>query len=148
MKLMAQEKLFYVGVKALIENEVGKVLVLEADVTYKHKSGMAVYWDLPGGRIDVGDDLLSALGREIKEETGITEYEALPDQVITVLSNHEIPLDGGGKAGLALIIYRVKIADDAVITLSPEHTNYEWVDRAEAAERLRNKYPQAFTDAL
>jgi 8-oxo-dGTP pyrophosphatase MutT (NUDIX family) len=142
------EKLFYIGVKALIENEEGKVLLLEADVTYKHKSGMAVYWDLPGGRIDVGDDLEAALAREIREETGITDFTASPDQLITVLSNHEIPINNGEKAGLALVVYRVTIPSNAKIMLSKEHTDYEWVDKAEAVKRLGNKYPKEFTDVL
>ena len=48
---MAKEKLFQVGIKALIENEEGKILLFHADINYDHKGATEAYWDLAGGRI-------------------------------------------------------------------------------------------------
>lgn len=143
---MANEKLFYVGIKGLIRNKKGQYLLLEADVS-THSINTAVYWDIPGGRIKQGSDAISTLRREIEEETGITELYDITF-LNSVISHHEIPLDDSRKAGLVLMIYTVRIADDAIIKLSKEHTSYEWASVTEAANRLSNKYPEEFTSQL
>lgn len=144
---MTQPKLFFIGVKALIENSEGELLLLLADVT-THSKNTEPYWDIPGGRIEAGDSLVGTLQREIEEETGITELNIAPQQLTTVLSNHETPLDNGKTAGLVLVVYRVAIETDVKIILSDEHERYEWVNKSEAAKRLRNKYPASFTEII
>jgi 8-oxo-dGTP diphosphatase len=140
---MANEKLFYVGVKGLIENEEGKILLLKADIS-NHKLVTTAYWDVPGGRIENGQTVLEALAREIEEETGIVKVNDT-QFFMGVISNHEVPLPDGSNGGLVLMVYKVSVPKDSVINLSPEHTEYEWVDKAEAAERLSHKYPEEFT---
>ena len=44
---------FHVGVKALIFNPNGKLLLLERDHPLKQ-----LYWDLPGGRLQKGESLI------------------------------------------------------------------------------------------
>lgn len=144
---MAKAKLFFVGIKALIEDDDGKLLVLKADVT-KHRGNTTPYWDIPGGRIDEGeDDIVATLKREIEEETGVTEVLSV-DFYTAVISNHQIPYEEGKTAGLVLMVYKARIPADAPIRISKEHVAYEWVDRREANERLSNKYPKEFTDQL
>lgn len=53
---------FHVAVKGLFFDERGRVLVL------KEASGV---WELPGGRLEHGEDIPSALKRECREEMGI-----------------------------------------------------------------------------
>jgi 8-oxo-dGTP pyrophosphatase MutT (NUDIX family) len=142
---MASEKLFYIGIKGLIENQSGKVLLLKADVT-KHRKNTEPYWDIPGGRIDEGQSVLETLKREIEEETGIRDVEE-QEFFYAVVSNHEIPVEDK-MLGLALMIYKVKVPTDSKIKLSHEHTAYEWADKKEAAKRLTHKYPTEFTDLL
>ena len=144
---MAKEKIFQVGVKALIENEVGNVLVFKADVTFEHKGDVKPYWDIPGGRIKEGQTIQQALKREIEEETGIKDIES-SEFFTSVISNHEIPMDDGKKSGLVLMIYKVRILKRARIYLSEEHIGVEWVDKKEAAKRLADKYPPEFTNLL
>ena len=143
-----RSRLFYAGIKALIQNDEGNILILEASLR-DHSKGAQPYWDIPGGRIDEGEanGILNTLHREITEETGVTE---VTDEVLytAVVSHHEIPLDESKKAGLMLMIYTVKIPENSTITLSPEHLSYEWVTPCVAAERLSNKYPKEFTDKL
>ena len=58
-----------VGVKALIKDSEGRFLFLKRTLPYKGES--VPRWEIPGGRIDVGEPIFQALAREIKEETGL-----------------------------------------------------------------------------
>jgi mutator protein MutT len=142
---MEHEKLFQIGVKALITDKNGEILVLDSgDWHLKHQTR---HWDIPGGRIQEGQTVEETLRREVEEETGITKMEA--EELFTaVVSNFkDIPV-GEHKVGLALFIYRVKVPEGSKITLSGEHSGYEWVEPAEAAKRLGYKYPEEFTSLL
>ncbi len=143
---MSKARLFYIGIKALIENEAGEILLLKADIT-NHRKVDTPYWDIPGGRIDEGQSIEETLRREIEEETGITTISQ-PELVTAVISNHQIPLDEEKWAGLTLIVYEVQVPTNSKIRLSSEHTAYEWVDKKETAKRLSHKYPAEFTDKL
>lgn len=143
---MASEKLFYLGIKGLIKNSEGRLLLLKSSLR-DHVAGTKIYWDIPGGRIEEGADVLTTLRREIAEETGITDV-LNPKFFTAAVSHHQIPIDGTRKAGLVLMIYTVEIPEESEIKLSPEHTEYEWVDASEAAIRLSNKYPEEFTSRL
>lgn len=144
---MASEKLFHVGVKALIVNDEGKILVMDVNTTDFIKVNKIARWDIPGGRIQQGMTALETLQREVLEETGI-EKIVKAEYMTGVISTIEIPLPDGSKVGLVLVVYKVKVPPNSVIKLSSEHTGYEWVDQAEAARRLSFKYPEEFTNAL
>ena len=55
------EQLFQIGIKAIIRNDENQILLL------KNKD----YWDIPGGRIDQGEDIETTLLRELNEEMGV-----------------------------------------------------------------------------
>lgn len=60
---------FYrVSVKALITNARGRVLVVKENQDT---------WSLPGGGLDHGEDALSGVARELKEELGIANATGL-----------------------------------------------------------------------
>ena len=59
-----------VGIKAFIKNHEGKYLILRRIKPYEGDTKPK--WDIPGGRITVGEPIFQALAREIKEETGLT----------------------------------------------------------------------------
>lgn len=88
----------------------------------------------------------AALNREIEEETGVKKL-GTNEFFTTVISNHQIPYKNI-MLGLVLMIYKVKIPKSSKIKLSEEHTDYEWVDKKEAAKRLAQKYPPEFTGLL
>ncbi|MBX4199304.1 NUDIX hydrolase [Candidatus Saccharibacteria bacterium] len=139
-----KEKLFHVGVKALIEDEQGRVLLLKAPAW--EKGNIEAHWDIPGGRIQEGGDVADTLEREIKEETGINRLES-SKFITAVISNHQIKFEDQ-MLGLVLMIYEVKVPSGGDVTLSHEHTAFEWVSKKEAAERLSEKYPPEFTEKL
>ena len=142
---MALQKLFFVGVKGLIRNSKGDILLLHAGPS-PWRDRKESYWDLPGGRIEEGDDELTTLHKEIREETGITDiYDA--EYLQTVLSTPTLPIkDNDRTAGLLLRIWQVKICEENEITISHEHIGYEWLPPAEAAMRLRSKYLADFCE--
>ncbi|MDL2363607.1 MAG: NUDIX domain-containing protein [Patescibacteria group bacterium] len=142
---MADEKKFHVGVKGLIKNSDGKLLLMKEDVS-NHSIPTSEYWDLPGGRMSQGELILETLAREIEEETGITEFSE-PVFKTAVISNHEIKVEDE-VLGLALFVYQVVVAEDAIIRLSHEHLAYDWFEITEAKELLRHKYPTEFTELL
>jgi 8-oxo-dGTP diphosphatase len=139
-------KLFNVGIKGLIENAEGKILVLKSSLK-GHGLPTEAYWDIPGGRIEEGEHVLEVLKREIEEETGIKELKKEAEFFHAVVSNHKIPHEDK-ILGLVLMVYKVQIPKNSKIKLSDEHVAYEWVDKAEAAKRLAHKYPEEFTSLL
>lgn len=61
----------YIGVDAIICNEEGKVLLIHR--TGKNFNG---YWGLVSGMVEWGEDVITALKREVMEEIGV-EIEIL-----------------------------------------------------------------------
>lgn len=143
--MTAKEKLFQIGVKGLITNTKGEILLLfSGDWHLKHQTE---HWDIPGGRVQEGHTLLETLQREMEEETGIKKITQ-PKFFTAAASNFpDIPIDGH-MVGLLLMVYKVKIPDGSEIRLSHEHSKYEWVAPKEAAKRLAYKYPADFTELL
>lgn len=131
------ERLFQIGVKALITNSEGEILLIQ-----NHKG----YWDIPGGRMDNGESFMDTLARELNEEAGIHSFSK-PVFFETVLSNITIDTSGG-PTGLVLLIYQTNLPVDTEIVLGEEEAEYEWATSAHAAERLGNKYPPEFTQKL
>jgi ADP-ribose pyrophosphatase YjhB (NUDIX family) len=142
-----KEKTYHLGVKALIRNEEGKILLLKVNQAAFKNPHTEDYWDIPGGRVIIGHTIEETLSREIEEETGITALANVV-HLDTVISNMEIPLESGEKAGLILSIYDCRIEDPVSVHLSEEHTGSGWFDPQEAARLLSYKYPAAFTEKV
>lgn len=138
------EDLFQLGVKALIRNKQGQILLLEAN-TKNWAMNKTTHWDLPGGRIKQDSTTEETLHREIKEETGLAGVENI-QLFASALSHFRIPL-GKGSVGLILFIYLCEIADQP-IKLSDEHISFGWFEPKEAAKLLEIKFPKDFTDKV
>jgi len=142
-----KEKIYHLGIKALIRNEEGKILLLKVNQAKFKNPHPEDFWDIPGGRVLNGHTIEETLTREVEEETGITSLVAV-NHLDTVLSNIEIPLENGEYAGLLLSIYDCWIEGSVDIHLSEEHTEYDWFSPAQAAILLSYKYPVVFTEIL
>lgn len=140
------EDLFHLGVKALIKNKRGKLLLLRVNPTKLHGERKD-YWDLPGGRVQYGETMEDTMRREIQEETGITSIlDALPLQM--VLSNIRIPVGHSNSVGLILSIYTCTVSENVDVHISDEHISFAWQPPEKAALSLGYKYPADFCEVI
>ena len=72
---MGNQKLLLPGVRAIILNEEGEILL--------QKRGDFVVWGLPAGGVELGESAYEGLKREIKEETGLDVLAATPMGIYT-----------------------------------------------------------------
>lgn len=132
---------FHVGVKALIFNTEGEVLLLERDHPIKK-----IYWDIPGGRLQKGESLMETLLREVKEETGLDGINEFYPFTM-VLTDIRIPIQDGS-VGLIFSIFRCNLSIPFQPILSSEHINFGWFTPFEASQKLNAQYPIEFIEKL
>ena len=107
-----------VGVSAVVMNPRGEVLLVRTA-----KAG----WELPGGRVEAGEDVLGALQRELAEESGCTARVG--------------PLSGvyaHATRGLLLLVFR-GTSETATPAPAPDETGAleaAWFSPAEALRRV------------
>ncbi len=108
-------KPFALSVKAVIRDGAGRVLILKRSTDSKNNPGK---WDFPGGKVDAGEDIDSALLREVSEETG------LDIELSEVLSSaeSETPVKK-----IAYLIMGARLSGGG-LRLSSEHSGHLWVE--------------------
>ena len=136
------ERLFQIGIKAVITNDEGKILLLAMG----ELGTPSERWDIPGGRMDDNETFEQTLARELDEEIDC-EHDGTLEHVATVLTKHTVTVDEG-EVGLVIVAYRTQLAPGSIITLKDYETGYEWCDMALAAERLHHKYQPEFIETL
>jgi mutator protein MutT len=108
-----------VSQKAIICNNEGKILVMRRNITAL--SG-PLSWDLPGGKLDFGEDARKGIIREIKEETGLDVNEL---EILDINSGfNEL------KEFWFTVCYLV-VVKNPDIKISKEHDSFEWVSPKE-----------------
>jgi len=138
------EQLFHIGIKGLIRNGSGRVLLLKVPA-WKGNPG---YWDLPGGRMNPGETFEQTLRRELKEEIGV-DYNGTPKQLVAVLANVTIPV-GDTRVSLVLVPYEVELPEGVEIRLNPDEPEeaFDWYEPKEAAKLLEVKYTPDFCELV
>jgi mutator protein MutT len=76
-----------VGVGALIRNERGEVFMARRGPLAKNERGL---WEFPGGSVEFGEPMQTALKREIREEFGV---EIVVGDLLDVV-DHILPQEG------------------------------------------------------
>lgn len=131
------EQLFHVGIKAIVQNEHGDVLL----VGRRSRSQNAPHLDLPGGRMEPNESFLQTLDRELREEIGVS-YAGEPKQVAATVSRIDIP-DPLGTRALVLVVYFVRLTSTTIVLGDGEEVS-AWLPPKKAAEALSSKYDENF----
>lgn len=105
-----------VGVKAVIRDKSGKILLLKRSQPFHDEQ--KPHWDIPGGRIDPKQDLHSALVREVQEETGLTVTDIGGVLAVQDIFSKPKPFR------VVRITFEIKAKGS--VTLSDEHSDYSW----------------------
>ncbi len=103
-----------ISVKMLLVDKNNQYLLLQRSMESKGNPGT---WELPGGKVDDGESLETALLREVEEETGlITEITGLVGTAESSLGDKKI-----------VYVIMEGISDGEGISLSKEHDDFAWV---------------------
>lgn len=114
---------FRIAAKSFIIND-GKLLVLKRASNDVQKPNI---WELPGGRLEIGEDPIKGIQRETKEETGI-EVEVLHPINIRHFSRDD------GQT-ITMLIFLCKALNNNV-NLSKEHSDFDWIPLENCKEKL------------
>lgn len=115
----------FVVSKVLVVNDKGEVLALRRSQTDERRPGQ---WDFPGGWVDAGEDILTAVKREAIEEAGIE----LVDPKLAFAFSEMTTGHGSG----TWLLYIARISGDPKITLSHEHDHHAWKKPADLLKEI------------
>ena len=104
------------AVSAVIFRE-GKLLLLK-----RAKSPGHGFWSLPGGRVEFGESLHTALAREVDEEAG------LEIDIVALAGWREVLPGAGGSGGHYLIMSFAARWKANEPRLNEEHDDFKWVE--------------------
>lgn len=116
-----------IGVKAIIKNNDGKILLLRRSAKYNH---LSMQYDIPGGKINFGEEPEEGLEREVKEETNLDVKT-----VERVLDVRTIFKDDTLQIIRITYLCTVILASLENIKLSDEHVSYTWMHPHEMNEQ-------------
>lgn len=108
-----------VSAGGIVEDSDGNILLVKT----QHNG-----WVYPGGIIEVGENLMDGLIREIKEESGI---DATVIELISIISNTGIPKwhDGITDVPTKVMFDFVCKAEGGTLTTSDETSDCKWVPK-------------------
>lgn len=107
----------YIAVKALIKNK-DKFLILKTLDSDQNNNLSG--WETPGGRLEDGEEIVSGLKREIREETGIDINILFPFNTYSA--------NVGQKDNIIGINYLAEYIGGEIKIDPNEHSQYQWAD--------------------
>jgi len=125
------------SVKVVIRDASGRCLLLKRSLRSKGNPGK---WDLPGGKVDPGENFTQGILREVAEETGLT----ISIQRVGGVAESESPTNK-----VVYLILEGRL-ESGQVQLSSEHDEYVWVNRwelpkMELADQFR-AFAQAYSE--
>jgi len=100
-----------IGVKALVLNE-GRLLLLRRSPEVTRPGE----WNLPGGKLEIGEQPIDGIKREVKEETGLEVDRAKLLDVRSYVEDY----------GFVLVVFYAVVAGQTEVVLDWENDHYEW----------------------
>ncbi len=101
------------AVRAFIKNDKGEILIIKRSATCKTNP---LKWELPGGKVNLGEPIEEALKREVKEETGLNIN---PNGILGV-AEQELTI-------FKAIHIIIECSANGRLRLDDEHEAYAWV---------------------
>lgn len=107
----------HIAVKALIKN---KDFFLILKTTDSDQNNNLSGWETPGGRLEVGEEIIDGLKREIKEETGLSVKILFPFNAFSANIGREDSIIG--------INYLAEYNGGEIRIDTNEHSHYQWIN--------------------
>ena len=116
---------FRLAAKSFIVKD-NSLLILKRIASDVQKPGI---WEIPGGRLEPGEDPAAGLKRETKEETG------LDIEFLDKLNERNFTRDDCQRIRMMIFLCKA-LGSSSKVKLSNEHTAYEWIPLSRAKEKL------------
>lgn len=110
--------------RCFILNNENKILLIKRCPTDRKDPDK---WEIPGGKLDEGEDLSLSKNREVFEETGLLIKQTKP----LVFTHSYVIEDGGYKGFTYLSIFSINKKKKGKVILSEEHSEFVWVTYGE-----------------
>ena len=128
-------KIQKISTSAFISNE-DKVLLLKRS---KNEDPVPEHWELPGGTLEFGEELINSLGREIKEETNLK---------VEIIEAYSAFSSIYGEKQYIDIQYFCKFLGGE-IKISEEHDEYVWAKEEDLTKlKISKEMRQAILDGF
>ena len=106
--------------RSFVVNKNGEILLLKRSSKERIAAGL---WEIPGGKLDEGQDISHALEREVFEETNLLVTPVLR----TGYFESEIIASGPYKGMPYIVIIGISKVEKGSVKISSEHDDYCWV---------------------
>ena len=116
-KSLAPNQPWTPSVHGVISNSKGHILL--------HKREDSSLWALPGGKMELGESVVSCLQRELSEETG---FQVSPEKLLGIFSSPEYLLSVENHIFQPLLIVFLCDIHDEKPTINNESVAFQWAD--------------------
>lgn len=122
----------HVIAKTLVFNEAGELLLLTRSARDDHRPGGL---DLPGGKVEDGEDSTAGAAREALEEAGLS-LDPAGMQLVYADTRATYNTDAKEDVNMVRLTFAARTANPTVV-LSPEHDGFAWYTLDKAMPLLK-----------